>query len=182
MCVFSYKFAEYFQDILYRTFMVGLMKTQKQIAIAYPEIPFISCIFHVETSQQICFANQVTVFCMIQVFVKGNSEQTIVQIPKQCPRGVLKKRCPENMEQIYRITPMQQCDFKKVAKQLNHFAVWLLSYKSAAYLQNTFAQELLQIQEQITSADSEAVSQSCSAKRRTPMQKRYSIDIAKQFY
>ena len=27
MCVFSYKFAEYFQDILYRTFMVGLMKT-----------------------------------------------------------------------------------------------------------------------------------------------------------
>ena len=33
-------------------------------------------------------------------------------------RGVLKKRCLENMQQIYRRTPMPKCDFNKVAKQL----------------------------------------------------------------
>ena len=33
-------------------------------------------------------------------------------------RGVLKKRCSENMQQIYRRTPMPKCNFNKVAKQL----------------------------------------------------------------
>ena len=30
-------------------------------------------------------------------------------------RGFLKKRCSENMQQIYRRTPMPKCDFNKVA-------------------------------------------------------------------
>ena len=34
---------------------------------------------------------------------------------KQPPRGVLKKRCSKNMQQIYRRTPMLTCDFNKVA-------------------------------------------------------------------
>ena len=29
---------------------------------------------------------------------------------KQLPRGVLRKRCSENMQQIYRRTPMPKCD------------------------------------------------------------------------
>ena len=33
-------------------------------------------------------------------------------------RGVLEKRYSENMEQIYRRTPMPKCDFNKVALQL----------------------------------------------------------------
>ena len=37
---------------------------------------------------------------------------------KQWFRGVLKKRCSEKMQQIYRRTPMPKCDFNKVAKQL----------------------------------------------------------------
>ena len=37
---------------------------------------------------------------------------------KQPSRGVLKKRCSENMQQIFRRTPMSKCDFNKVAKQL----------------------------------------------------------------
>ena len=37
---------------------------------------------------------------------------------KQPPRGVLGKMCSENMQQIYRRTPMPICDFNKVAKQL----------------------------------------------------------------
>ena len=34
---------------------------------------------------------------------------------KQPPRSVLKKRCSENMQQIYWRTPMPKCDFNKVA-------------------------------------------------------------------
>ena len=33
-------------------------------------------------------------------------------------RAVLKKRCSENTQQIYRRTPMPKCDFNKVALQL----------------------------------------------------------------
>ena len=57
----------------------------------------------------------------------------------------LQKRCSEGMQQIYRRTPMPKCDFNKVAKQLywNHPSAWVFSYKFAAYLQNTFSQELL---------------------------------------
>ena len=36
---------------------------------------------------------------------------------KQPSRGVLTKRCSENMQQIYRRTPMSKCDFNKVSKQ-----------------------------------------------------------------
>ena len=37
---------------------------------------------------------------------------------KQSLRGVPRKRCSENMQQIYRRTPMPKCDFNKVALQL----------------------------------------------------------------
>ena len=41
---------------------------------------------------------------------------------KQPSRDVPRKRCSENIQQIYRRTPMPKCDFNKVAKQLywNH--------------------------------------------------------------
>ena len=35
-------------------------------------------------------------------------------IQKQLSRTVLKKRCSENMQHIYRRTPMLECDFNKV--------------------------------------------------------------------
>ena len=38
-----------------------------------------------------------------------------ITFQKQPPRGVLSKRCSENMRQIYRRTPMPKCDFNKVA-------------------------------------------------------------------
>ena len=37
---------------------------------------------------------------------------------KQPSRGVLKKKCSENMHQIYRRTPMPRRDFNKVTLQL----------------------------------------------------------------
>ena len=39
---------------------------------------------------------------------------------KQSSRGVFKKRCSEDMQQIYWRTLMLKCDFSKVAKQLYH--------------------------------------------------------------
>ena len=54
-------------------------------------------------------------------------------------RGVLKNRCSENMQQIYRRTPIPKCDFNKVAKQLywNRTSAWVFSCKFAAYFKNT---------------------------------------------
>ena len=37
-------------------------------------------------------------------------------IQKHPSRGLLRKRCSENIQQIYRRTPMPKCDFNKVAK------------------------------------------------------------------
>ena len=39
-------------------------------------------------------------------------------LQKQQPRGVPRKRCSENMQQIYNRTPMPKYDFNKIAKQL----------------------------------------------------------------
>ena len=42
----------------------------------------------------------------------------LISLQKQPFRGVLVERCSENMQQIYRRTPMPKCDFNKTAKQL----------------------------------------------------------------
>ena len=50
-------------------------------------------------------------------------------VEKQPPRDVRRKRCSENMQQIYRRTPMPKYDFNKAAKQLyeNHTSTWVFS-------------------------------------------------------
>ena len=42
----------------------------------------------------------------------------MLPLKKQPPRGVTRKRCPENMQQIYKRTPISNCDFNEVALQL----------------------------------------------------------------
>ena len=54
----------------------------------------------------------------------------LLELQMQPPRGVLRKRCSERMQQIYRRTTMPKCDFSKVA---------VFSWKFAAYFQNTFS-------------------------------------------
>ena len=56
-------------------------------------------------------------------------------------RGILTKRCSENMQQFCRRTPMPKCDFNKVASQLywDHTSVWVFSCKFAAYWNHTSA-------------------------------------------
>ena len=50
---------------------------------------------------------------------------------KHPPLGVLRKGCFENMQQIYRRTPMPTCDFDKIAKQLYRYytSAWVFSCK-----------------------------------------------------
>ena len=61
-------------------------------------------------------------------------------LQKQPLRGVPRKRCSVNMQQIYRRTSMPKCDFNKVAKQLywNYILAWVFPCEFAAYFQNTF--------------------------------------------
>ena len=71
----------------------------------------------------------------------------LLEIQKQPSRVALKKRCSENMQQIYRRTSISKCDFNKVAKQLywNQTSAWVLSCKFAAYFQNIFFWEYLRV-------------------------------------
>ena len=55
-------------------------------------------------------------------------------LQKQPSRGDYRKVRSENMLEIYRRSPMQKCDFNKVALQLcwNHALTWVFSCKFAA--------------------------------------------------
>ena len=57
-------------------------------------------------------------------------------LQKQQFKGLFRKGCPENMQQIYRRTPMPKCDFNKVSLRiyLNHTSAWAFSCKFPAYL------------------------------------------------
>ena len=58
---------------------------------------------------------------LYQTFASGGVRQVIIR--KQPPRGVPRKRCSENMQQIYRRTPMPKCDFNKVASNFIEIAL-----------------------------------------------------------
>ena len=55
---------------------------------------------------------------IVIVVVDDDDDELFCGIQKQPLRGVPRKRCSENMQQIYRRTPMPKSDFNKVALQL----------------------------------------------------------------
>ena len=67
---------------------------------------------------------------------------------KQPSRGALRKRCSENMQQIYRRAPIPKCDFNKVAKHLywnrkatllkSHFGIAVFLYVCYICLEHLF--------------------------------------------
>ena len=63
------------------------------------------------------------------------------RIQNQPSRGVLGKSYSENMQQIYRRTPMPNYDFNKAGKQhyWNRTSAYVFSCKFAAYFRNTFS-------------------------------------------
>ena len=64
----------------------------------------------------------------------SNFPRFIQYVIEQPPRGVIKKRCSENMQQNYRRTLMSKCNFN-----WNHTSAWVFSCKFVAYFQNTFS-------------------------------------------
>ena len=50
--------------------------------------------------------------------VTSIKENLFLSLQKHPSRGVLRKRCSENMQPIYRRKPMPKSDFNKVATQL----------------------------------------------------------------
>ena len=67
-------------------------------------------------------------------------KNSVGKYAEAAPTGVLRERCSENMQQLYRRIPIPKCDFNKVAKQLysNHNSAWVFSCKFATYFWNTF--------------------------------------------
>ena len=113
----------------------ALFRNMSFAIIILPNGPCIFFIlpFHalVKASESCCRKKHILIFfvCVIQSWK---------EIQKQPPRGVPRKRCFENMQQMYRRTPMPKCSFNKVAKQLywNHSSSWVFSCKFAVYFQN----------------------------------------------
>ena len=68
-----------------------------------------------------------------------------IALEKQTSRGILIRRCCENMKHTYRRTPMSKWDYNKAALHLywNNTSAWVLSCKLTAYFQNTSLKEQL---------------------------------------
>ena len=62
---------------------------------------------------------------------------------KQLPRGVPRKRCPENMQQIYRRTPMHNCNFIEIALRCGCSPVNLLCIFRTHFPKNSSRRLLL---------------------------------------
>ena len=58
-----------------------------------------------------------TIHCSMSRYFQDVSRKCFhkFSLQKQPFRGILRKRCSENTQQIYRRTPMSNCDFNKVA-------------------------------------------------------------------
>ena len=72
------------------------------------------------------------------MLVKGVRSILYWYSQKQPSRGVLRKRCSENMQQIYRRKPMGKCYFNKVAKQSNFIEITLRHRCSPVNLMHIF--------------------------------------------
>ena len=62
-------------------------------------------------------------FWITLVTATSSFSQCLNAIQKHPSRGDLKKKRPENVQQIYRRAPMPKCDFNKVAKQLKQVTI-----------------------------------------------------------
>ena len=72
-------------------------------------------------------------------------------VQKQPPRGFLRKRCSENMQQIYRRTPMPKCDFSKKDVLVDLIKICKFgSYAKQSCLGGTAPQNLFILEKSIT--------------------------------
>ena len=103
-----------YQKRLYLNVIEGNMKL-RSIRLSY----FCTFSFHLNSTliPKTVITNINSCPCRIKNIVSISWDQ------KQPSRGVLGKRCSENMQQIYRRTPMPKYDFNKVAKQSNFIEI-----------------------------------------------------------
>ena len=80
----------------------------------YP-FPILSCSFKWHTLHEMHFP----------VMQRSCDILLLQHLQKQPSRGVLRKRCSENMQQIYMRTPMPKCDFNKFALLYNFIEIAL---------------------------------------------------------
>ena len=78
------------------------------------------------------------ILCLLRwlKLLKKQTSWKYKSLQKQTSRGVLRKRCSGNIQQIYWRTPMPKCDFNKVAKH-GCSAVNLLQISRAHFPKNT---------------------------------------------
>ena len=98
------------------------------------------CLFCIFEILWLCFSiwyqfHQVSNKIIKEKIVPKNKSQ------KQLSRGVLRKRCSEDMPQICRRTPVSKRDFNEVA--WNHTLAWLFFCEFSVYFRNTFLSEHL---------------------------------------
>ena len=63
------------------------------------------------SSQGIEVSEIISVLSQLENVIHNIRAVLMSKFPKQPSRGVLRKRCFQNMQQIYRRTPMPKCDF-----------------------------------------------------------------------
>ena len=116
-----------------------------------------------------CFKETFFKFLTSMLLLKKNMS-VLVSLPSWQRSGIkLQKHSrSENMQQIYRRTPMPKCDFKILALQLywNYASSWVFSCKFAAYFQNTFAEEHLRGTASKTYKEEIQVTESISEKKK----------------
>ena len=75
------------------------------------------------------------------------------RIQKQPPRGIPRKRCSENMQQVYRRTPIPKCDFNsnciEITLRYGCSPVNLLRIFRTPFLKNTSEWLLLRINDEV---------------------------------
>ena len=61
-----------------------------------------------------CRNKEGIIITLLYEYLSFKKDKFYYLLQKQPPRGVLRKTCSENIQQIYRRTPMPKCDFNKV--------------------------------------------------------------------
>ena len=111
------------------------------LCLRYSFFFFILLIFIFPLFSALLFVLEVTIehFPLLNVFTSYFS----TKLHMQPSRGVLKKRCSKNMQEIYRRTPMPKCYFDKVALLDNFIEITLWVGSSPVNLLNIFWPPLL---------------------------------------
>ena len=117
------------------------IKFHFELTLLFLSAIFLNFVIFITFTSGVCTGESINIF--ISLYYKKCLRENIIQ--KQPFKDVIKESYSENMQQIYRRTPMPKYDFNKVAMQIywSHTLAWVFSCKFAAFFQNTCSQEHL---------------------------------------